>query len=728
MPMPTAVAAPLAALRSIPADPVSSSLENLAALFAPAQALAEGALLLVRRAFGGTTSANAAGRMPAAAATLGSNTSPTGTVTVNAADPETGQVTGVLHVTDPDSDPLTYTASAPANGDVSLSSDGSFVYTPTLAARHLASAADAPLSALTDSFTITAADGAGGELTLPVSVPVAPTDGQDVFRWATYTDISAGTNVAHGTVAGSIPFTYTLTSLSGAPTNLVLVPGMYNWGAFPSQFGVPNANPTIANVVTSSNTLEFGTPSQPLMAFGSIGNPGQPVSIAFSAPVQILWSQDVTVDQGSTAAATLITGREGFMVVQLNQAVDSFHFDYLQDEYYANFAFGAAIPMNHAPTATVSVGSPNAATGVVTGTLNTADSDGDPLHFTASTPSKGSVALAGDGSFTYTPTADARHQAAADNATPATQTDTFTITTTDGHGGSTTTTVSVAIAPANTTPTATPAVGDPNPASGAVLGNLNTVDADGDALSFTASAAGMGTVRVDPSTGDFTYSPSAAARDAATAAGRTLTDTFTITVVDGYGATVVVPVEVSVAPVQQPASSGGTTATPAAATLALGVTPAEEVAIDVPVAGPAEAAPAASPATGSSGSAAAAPAPSTAGAAPAHTGPSRDAAPAAPRSVGGTDAASGSHPPSNSSHVSHAAATQPTRAEHARMSAGKSSGKPFAPTSGDESALGDSPYSPNNPAGALGILGTLLLMCIPMSAAAASPAGARPAK
>lgn len=171
--------------------------------------------------------------MPAAAATVGGNNSPTGTITINAADPGTGQVIGALHVTDADSDPLTYTASTPANGDVTIGADGSFVCTPTLAARHLASAAGAPASALTDSFTITASDGVGGVLTLPASVPVTPTDGQDVFRWATYTDISAGTNVAHGTVAGSIPFTYTLTTLSGSPTNLFLVPGMYNWGGVP---------------------------------------------------------------------------------------------------------------------------------------------------------------------------------------------------------------------------------------------------------------------------------------------------------------------------------------------------------------------------------------------------------------------------------------------------------------------------------------------------------------
>lgn len=65
------------------------------------------------------------------------------------------------------------------------------------------------------------------------------------------------------------------------------------------------------------------------------------------------------------------------------------------------------------------------------------------------------------------------------------------------------------------------------------------------------------------------------------------------------------------------------------------------------------------------------------------------------------------------------------------MSAGKSSGKPFPPSS-DSSHEGEpsaEAYAPGNPAGTLGILGTLL-MALPMAAATGGKnpaAGSKPA-
>jgi VCBS repeat-containing protein len=51
-------------------------------------------------------------------------------------------------------------------------------------------------------------------------------------------------------------------------------------------------------------------------------------------------------------------------------------------------------------------------------------------------------------------------------------------------------------------------------------------------------------------TGEFTYTPTAAARQAAIAPGATpgdQTDAFTVTISDGYGGDVIVPVNVSIA-------------------------------------------------------------------------------------------------------------------------------------------------------------------------------------
>lgn len=65
---------------------------------------------------------------------------------------------------------------------------------------------------------------------------------------------------------------------------------------------------------------------------------------------------------------------------------------------------------NAAPTATVTVGAPNPTTGAVLGRIVATDVEGDPLSYsTTSNPTKGTVAVTVNGSFTYTPTATARH-------------------------------------------------------------------------------------------------------------------------------------------------------------------------------------------------------------------------------------------------------------------------------------------------------------------------------
>jgi VCBS repeat-containing protein len=81
------------------------------------------------------------------------------------------------------------------------------------------------------------------------------------------------------------------------------------------------------------------------------------------------------------------------------------------------------------------VGTPNASTGVVTGSVTATDANNDPLTFTApATTAKGSVTVnARTGAFTYTPTAAARSSA---GSSATAKTDSFTITVSDGFGGS----------------------------------------------------------------------------------------------------------------------------------------------------------------------------------------------------------------------------------------------------------------------------------------------------
>lgn len=201
---------------------------------------------------------------------------------------------------------------------------------------------------------------------------------------------------------------------------------------------------------------------------------------------------------------------------------------------------------NLAPTATVSVGSPDPSSGIVTGTVNASDYEGDALTYSAYGSFKGSVVITNLGDFTYTPNADARHAASSLTASPADQSDSFFVAVSD-RLGSTALSVTVPIVPANNVPTGSPSVGAPDATTGLVAGAILGADADSDPLVYTASSTPNGTINIGPD-GRFTYTPTALARHGAFLTQNTTTDTFTVTITDGYGGSVAVPVTVTIAP------------------------------------------------------------------------------------------------------------------------------------------------------------------------------------
>ncbi|MCB0930307.1 MAG: VCBS domain-containing protein, partial [Mycobacterium sp.] len=155
------------------------------------------------------------------------------------------------------------------------------------------------------------------------------------------------------------------------------------------------------------------------------------------------------------------------------------------------------------------------------------------------------------GSFSYTPTAVARHAAASLTATAADMVEEFTVTVGDGHGGSVVVAVSVAITPDNATPTGSSSSGAPDVTSGVVAGSVLGIDSDGDPLSYSApGSTGKGAI-VLSADGAFTYTPTVLARHAASLATATVddtTDSFTVTISDGYGGTIDIPVSVTISP------------------------------------------------------------------------------------------------------------------------------------------------------------------------------------
>jgi YVTN family beta-propeller protein/VCBS repeat-containing protein len=93
--------------------------------------------------------------------------------------------------------------------------------------------------------------------------------------------------------------------------------------------------------------------------------------------------------------------------------------------------------------------------------------------------------------------------------------------------------------------TALPSVGTPDPATGTVTGALNIADPDRDPLTYSVpSQPASGTVTVDAA-GTYTYTPTKAARDAATQASMA---SFTVIANDGQGATTPASVTVPILP------------------------------------------------------------------------------------------------------------------------------------------------------------------------------------
>ena len=239
-------------------------------------------------------------------------------------------------------------------------------------------------------------------------------------------------------------------------------------------------------------------------------------------------------------------------------------------------------PRNTAPVAAAVVGGPDPVTGLVTGSVLGSDADGDPLTYTGPTATaKGTVSVAADGTFTYTPTADARHDAASAVATVVDKTDTFTVTVADDYGGAVDVVVAVKVSPLNEAPVGGVSVGTPDPVTGRVTGRVTATDPDGDPLTYTGpTSTAKGAVSVAPD-GTFTYLPTTRAGDNpdlrfATVADKT--DTVTVTVSDGSGGDIGVVVTVAISPRNSaPVSGGAVVGTPDATT---GVVTGSVIAID----------------------------------------------------------------------------------------------------------------------------------------------------
>jgi VCBS repeat-containing protein len=178
--------------------------------------------------------------------------------------------------------------------------------------------------------------------------------------------------------------------------------------------------------------------------------------------------------------------------------------------------------------------------GVTTGQLVAQDPNGDPLTFGLAQnggPAHGTVSIAPDGSYTYTPAANYNG------------TDAFTYTVSDGKGGTATGTIVVNVAAVNDAPTTSGGTAS-GTEDGSVTGQLAAQDVDGDTVTFGLAQNGgpaHGTVTINPN-GSYTYTP---------AANFNGNDSFTYTVSDGKGGTVTGSITVSVSATNDAPTTSG---------------------------------------------------------------------------------------------------------------------------------------------------------------------------
>jgi VCBS repeat-containing protein len=212
------------------------------------------------------------------------------------------------------------------------------------------------------------------------------------------------------------------------------------------------------------------------------------------------------------------------------------------------------VPLNSAPVVrSRSIGAPNATTGIVVGNVKAADPNWDSLSYIESVTAtdKGTVSINRGGGFTYTPNASARHAAAAASATAADKTDSFNVQVVDKYGALVEIPVTVAIGPVNAAPTGSATVSSPDALTGITMGTVIGLDADSDTLSYSGSTTTLKGAFAVNADGSFAYTPTSYAQYNAWhpyATASDLIDAVGVTVEDGHGGSITVPVRVEISP------------------------------------------------------------------------------------------------------------------------------------------------------------------------------------
>jgi VCBS repeat-containing protein len=441
---------------------------------------------------------------------------------------------GVLHNdTDPLSLPLTASlVNTAAHGDITLGTDGSFTYTPD-------SGFTGP-----DSFTYKASNGTLDSATTTVTINVNHIPSAVDDSYSTNEDqvltVDAATGVLHNDTDADAGDTLTPTVITQPQHGTVSLNASGSFVYTPAA----NFHGTDTFRYQVSDGLNASDPATVTITVNSVNDAPAVANDTYATPpgtaltvnaAQGVLANDTDVD-GDTLHATVATppqhgtlslGTDGSFTYTPNTGFsgeDTFTYTLSDGTVNAASPGTVTIHVNSPPAAVADAYSVdedatltvNAANGVL---KNDTDSEDDALTaVVVAQPQHGTLSLASDGSFTYTPNAD------------FSGTDTFTYKANDSHSDSNVVTVTLTVNPLNDAPVsqADAYIAEVNTPRvvGAAAGLLsNDTDADpGDTLTvatFSQPANGNVTVNAD---GSFTYTPNTDFQG---------TDTFTYKATDG---------------------------------------------------------------------------------------------------------------------------------------------------------------------------------------------------
>lgn len=400
----------------------------------------------------------------------------------------------IVKAHDVNGDPLTYTATpnsikGSVKPDPTGGNPGSFWYTPTLAARDAAGRKGNTAADRNDTVTVTVTDAKGAVATRVVAVPIAPSNKLPLYAQPSVGQPVRTTGIVTGNLraigADVVTYDFPSTTSKGAVTIDAL--GNFTY--------TPYAEARIALWDKNNGPNPFGSDT-------------------------------------FTVTETDVYGKK--LVVPVKVSI---------------------MPATRADTATVSIGAPDPVTGIAKGTVNSnykltyRTSLLDGLSTKTGLLQPGQLKVKTDGSFTFTPTAEARAYARS-SKTAISQP--LGIVVIDAKGNQAFLAFSTIIAPSNSAPVAGTPTSTTDSTTGVVTGEVNAKDPNKDALTYTAATTttskGSAVVTAD---GAFTYTPSTTARHDASKTGAPATDTadtFAVTVTDKYGAASSISVKVAITP------------------------------------------------------------------------------------------------------------------------------------------------------------------------------------